>query len=60
MIVIRSFPDSGVLIDAARGVPPFDQLLSIIWTILAALSSPALLCDWKFSPKLLTTNERPS
>lgn len=26
MIVIRSFPDSGVLIDAARGVPPFDQI----------------------------------
>ena len=24
--MIRSFPDSGVLIDATRGVPPFDQI----------------------------------
>jgi hypothetical protein len=24
--VVRSFPDSGALIDAARGAPPFDRI----------------------------------
>jgi len=33
----RSFPDSGVLIDAARGLPPFDRIAFDYFVAAASL-----------------------